>query len=299
MSQQSDALGPRGESPKIRERTSTVADVGAFRAAEFPAEIAEVQTADADRLLALYNAGLAPIAAVEQKYIAMKITLECNGFANPRVYTRALIASIPGLSGSPQFEVVARAVDVKGTRCAALDSLGHIAWKTATTRLIKDLSAPGSPFSVIRITNQDGTLVSEQELLQARQHLRDALNIYGLTALDWTGDDLVRLATIDKDRKDHGVRANYNATSPAEEAAVALIPCLSGQPCGASILRGLRACVDSGGDANACGDNPELWPLPKHEAPVAVSDSDKLRAKVLAKDIVEAVAARNWPYLGL
>jgi hypothetical protein len=298
-SQAIESLEPRGESSNSLESASAVSERSTFRPADFAAELSEMQTADANRLLTLYTSGLAANATVEQKYIALKITLACNNFANPPVYTRAWLANIPGVAGSPHFESHAHALEVMATRCAALDRLGRAAWKSGGISLHKDLSAPGSPFAFVRIINQDGTPVGAQELLLARERLRNALNAYGLTALDWTGDDLVRLAAIDKDRNGHIVHADYNATSPTQEAAVALIPCLAGQPCGADSLHGLRACFGAGGDPSGCGDDPDLWPLPKHQPPVAESANDRVLAKQLAKNVVEAVKARNWSALGL
>jgi hypothetical protein len=259
----------------------------------FLGELAEIQTADGQRLLALYKAAIDHDATLEQKYIAMEITMACNGYVNPRTLTRQAAEAMSQLPvGAPQRAIMEDRLDGLANRCAQLDGIGREALHAETLRLSTALSALDSPFAPIQLTNPDGTRASAEQLAQARQQTREALDAYGPVALNWVRSSLIGLATSDQDQPDRIDFGGVGQPSPAAAVALAIAPCLAGQPCDSNTLSAMGMCVGSGGAD--CGDSVEaslLSQLP--------DDAARAHAKVLASQIVGAIAARDWTRLGL
>jgi len=259
----------------------------------FLTELAEIQTAHGQRLLALYKAGIAHGATPERKYIAMQITLACSGYVNPPTLARRIADAMSQLpAGSPQREIMEDRLDVLATRCAPLDSVGKDTWHAELRRLSSDLAAAESPFTPIPLVNQDGTPASDEQLSRARQQVREALDAYGPLALNWFGGNLVRVANSAKVQPGQIDFGGADAPSPAVGVALAIAPCLAGQPCDSNSLFAMGMCVGSGGVD--CGESLEaslLSHLP--------DDAARARANLLASQIVAAIAARDWTRLGL
>jgi hypothetical protein len=259
----------------------------------FIAELAEIQTADGQRLLALYKAGIDQAATAEQKYIAMQITMACNGYVNPRTLTRQSADAMSQLpAGDPRRATMEDKLDELANRCAPLATIGREAWHAETLLLGASLSAAGSPFAPISLTNQDGTSASDEQLDQARQQIRNTLDAYGPLSLNWVASGLLGLAASGQGQPGQINLGGAGTPSFAAAVAMAIAPCLAGQACDSNSLFGMGMCVGSGGVE--CGDSVEASML--SELP---DDESRNRANLLANEVLGAIAARDWGRLGL